>query len=68
MPIKQFEVWIADLNQQIGTEPGKENCKITYYFHSEPTQNIPSWLINPRIHEMPYKTLSALREIVNDYK
>jgi len=23
MPIKQFEVWIADLNPQIGTEPGK---------------------------------------------
>src|SRR5690554_2452427 len=23
MPIKQFEVWIADLKPQIGTEPGK---------------------------------------------
>lgn len=23
MPIKQFEVWIADLNSQIGTEPRK---------------------------------------------
>jgi mRNA interferase MazF len=23
MQIKQFEVWIADLNPQIGTEPGK---------------------------------------------
>jgi mRNA interferase MazF len=23
MPIKQFEIWIADLNAQIGTEPGK---------------------------------------------
>ena len=23
MKIKQFEVWIADLNPQIGTEPGK---------------------------------------------
>lgn len=23
MPIKQFEVWIADLNPQIGTETGK---------------------------------------------
>ncbi len=23
MSIKQFEVWIADLNPQIGTEPGK---------------------------------------------
>ena len=23
MPIKQFEIWIADLNPRIGTEPGK---------------------------------------------
>jgi len=23
MPIKQFEIWIADLNPHIGTEPGK---------------------------------------------
>lgn len=23
MPIKQFEIWIADLNPQLGTEPGK---------------------------------------------
>jgi mRNA interferase MazF len=23
MPTKQFEIWIADLNPQIGTEPGK---------------------------------------------
>jgi mRNA interferase MazF len=23
MLIKQFEIWIADLNPQIGTEPGK---------------------------------------------
>ncbi|MCK9559673.1 MAG: type II toxin-antitoxin system PemK/MazF family toxin [Candidatus Marinimicrobia bacterium] len=24
MAIKQFEIWIADLNPQIGTEPGKK--------------------------------------------
>jgi mRNA interferase MazF len=23
MPIKQFEIWVADLNPRIGTEPGK---------------------------------------------
>jgi mRNA interferase MazF len=23
MPTKQFEIWLADLNPQIGTEPGK---------------------------------------------
>ena len=28
MTIKQFEVWIADLNPQIGTEPGKTRTVI----------------------------------------
>ena len=23
MPMKQFEIWVADLNPQIGTDPGK---------------------------------------------
>lgn len=43
-------------------EPDNGSTKITYYFHSEPSQNIPPWLINPRIHDMPYKTFRALRE------
>jgi mRNA interferase MazF len=29
MLIKQFEVWIADLNPQIGTEPGKTRPVLT---------------------------------------
>ena len=29
MPIKQFEIWIADLNPQIGTEPGKTRPVLT---------------------------------------
>lgn len=40
------------------------NTTITYYFHSEPSQKIPTWLINPRIHEMPFQTFVALRRIV----
>jgi hypothetical protein len=40
------------------------NTTITYYFHSEPSQKIPSWLINPRIHEMPFQTFLALKRIV----
>lgn len=43
------------------------NTTITYYFHSEPSQKIPSWLINPRIHEMPFQTLLALgRKVVRN--
>ena len=29
MPIKQFEIWIADLNPQIGTETGKTRPVLT---------------------------------------
>ena len=29
MSIKQFEIWIADLNPQIGTEPGKTRPVLT---------------------------------------
>jgi mRNA interferase MazF len=29
MAIKQFEIWIADLNPQIGTEPGKARPVLT---------------------------------------
>ncbi len=43
-------------------EPEQGSTRITYYFHSEPSQNIPPWLINPRIHEMPYQTFKALRK------
>ncbi len=29
MQVKQFEIWIADLNPQIGTEPGKSRPVLT---------------------------------------
>lgn len=44
------------------------NTKITYYFHSEPSQKIPSWLINPRIHEMPFQTFVSLRKKLTSSK
>ncbi len=47
-------------------EPENGNIKITYYFHSEPSQHIRAWLINPRIHEMPFQTLKALRKKLNE--
>ncbi len=42
----------------------KSQVKLVYFFHSEPRQEIPTWLINPMIHEMPYKTLMELRKRV----
>jgi len=46
-------------------EPDGGNTKISYYFHSEPSQNIPTWLINPMIHEMPYQTFISMRKKLN---
>ena len=49
-------------NGYILLEPNGGGTKITYYFHSEPSQNIPPWLINPRTHEMPYQTFISLKK------
>ncbi|MCR9252591.1 MAG: START domain-containing protein [bacterium] len=38
--------------------------EITYFFHSEPGDNIPVWLANHSIAEMPYRTLTGLRAIL----
>lgn len=39
-----------------------KNTEITYQFHSEPGNNIPVWLANSSIAELPFKTLLGLRE------
>lgn len=46
-------------------EPEKQSTKISYYLHCEPSQNIPTWLINPNIDEMPYQTFVSLRNKLN---
>ena len=51
---------LKSANGYILLEPADGGTKISYYFHCEPSQNIPSWLINPRIHEMPYQTFISL--------
>jgi hypothetical protein len=45
-------------------EPDNGDIKITYYFHSEPSQNIPAWLINPMLYRMPLQTFIALKKII----
>ena len=39
-----------------------DKTRVTYEFHSEPGGNVPKWLANNSIAELPYKTLSGLRE------
>ncbi len=40
--------------------------EVTYVFHSEPNKNIPAWLANKSIAELPFKTLQGLREILEE--
>lgn len=46
-PIKQFEIWIADLNPQIGTEPGKTRPVLIVQTNLLNNVHHPSTLICP---------------------
>jgi mRNA interferase MazF len=47
MPVKQFELWIADLNPRIGTEPGKRRPVLTVQTNLLNRVSHPSTLICP---------------------
>ena len=53
-------------NGYILLEPDKGDLRITYYFHSEPSQNIPAGLINPMIYRMPFETFIDLKKRLLD--
>ncbi|MFZ6009070.1 MAG: START domain-containing protein [Bacteroidota bacterium] len=40
--------------------------EITYVFHSEPGAGVPIWLANNSIAELPFKTLTGLRKILQE--
>ena len=42
--------------------------KIIYVFHSEPGDNIPAWLANKSISELPFRTLSGLKSMLKKEK
>ncbi|MEX2566900.1 MAG: type II toxin-antitoxin system PemK/MazF family toxin [Cyclobacteriaceae bacterium] len=47
MTIKQYEIWIADLNPQIGTEPGKKRPVIAIQTNLLNTIPHPSTIVCP---------------------
>ena len=47
MSIKQFEIWIADLNPKIGTEPGKTRPVLVVQTNFLNKVNHPSTIICP---------------------
>lgn len=40
--------------------------EITYQFHSEPGDNVPVWLANNSISELPFRTLSGLKAMLKE--
>jgi len=45
-------------------KPLDGKTEITYEFHSEPGDNIPTWLANNSIAELPFLTLRGLTEVL----
>ncbi|MBK6263854.1 hypothetical protein JKA74_02300 [Marivirga sp. S37H4] len=43
-----------------------KHTEITYQFHSEPGDNIPVWLANSSIAELPFKTFLGLRKTLKE--
>ena len=43
---------------------GTKHYRITYQIHSEPNGNIPSWLVNSMLVNMPFDTLDNLRTLL----
>jgi len=57
--------------KSIGTyklEPYDKVLKITWVQHTDPTGNIPNWLVNQFIVDTPYWTLKNLAQKVKEYK
>ncbi|MEP1033580.1 START domain-containing protein [Ekhidna sp.] len=65
MPEKKGIVRMKKAEGYILLKPLELKTEVTYVFHSEPGDNIPSWIANNSIAELPYKTLDGLREILN---
>jgi len=62
---------IVRMQKAMGTillKPVERKTEITYTFHTEPGDNIPSWLANSSIAELQFKTLKGLRDLLQERK
>ncbi len=64
IPEKKGIVRMGKSGGSILLEPVGNCTKVTYTFHSEPG-NVPVWLANNAISELPFRTLQGLRKMVN---
>ncbi|MEQ8533859.1 MAG: START domain-containing protein [Imperialibacter sp.] len=66
VPEKQGIVRMKKAEGYILLQPIDGKTEVTYVFHSEPGDNIPPWLANNSIAELPFRTLSGLRKMLNE--
>lgn len=64
LPEKKGIVRMKKAKGYILLQPLNDKTQVTYEFHSEPGDNVPTWLANSSIAELPFKTLFGLREIL----
>jgi len=67
-PEKKGIVRMKKAEGYILLKPKNGKTEIIYVFHSEPGENIPSWLANNSIASLPFETLSGLRKILKERK
>jgi hypothetical protein len=68
IPKKKGIVRMKKAEGYILLQPNNKKTQITYVFHSEPGKNIPAWLANNSIANLPFKTFSGLRKTLKEKK
>lgn len=66
IPEKKGIVRMKKAEGYILLQPNNGKTQIIYVFHSEPGENIPTWLANNSIANLPFKTLSGLRKTLKE--
>lgn len=66
IPEKKGIVRMKKAEGYILLQPLDDTTEVTYIFHSEPGDNVPSWLANNSIAEMPFQTLTGLRKSLKE--
>jgi hypothetical protein len=66
IPEKNGIVRMRKANGCIKLKTSGKYTEFTYQFHSEPGDNIPVWLANSSIAELPFTTLSGLKKILEN--
>jgi hypothetical protein len=66
MPEKKGITRMQKADGYLLLKPLDGKTEITYAFHSEPGDNIPTWLANNSIAELPFITLKGLREMLKE--